>query len=67
MSFVNPATDRTLMFIDDLQEEARRRFVKRRSKLELEEIVVAAWRERDEVIRRLTRKRKSFTSWRRHK
>jgi hypothetical protein len=35
--------------LDRLHEEGRRRFVKRCSREELEDIVVAAWRMRDEA------------------
>jgi hypothetical protein len=49
MSTTDPAKDGTLDVLDDLQEEGRRRFIKHRSKEELEAIVIAAWRERDEL------------------
>jgi hypothetical protein len=42
-------SDGTFEVLDDLREDGRRRYVKRRAKEELEEISIAAWRERDEV------------------
>jgi hypothetical protein len=49
MSTADPVKDGTFELLDDLQEEGRLRFIKRRSKAELEAIVAAAWRERDEL------------------
>jgi hypothetical protein len=53
MSAPDPSKDGTFEDLDDLREDGRRRFVKRLSKEELEEIIVAAWRERDEARARV--------------
>ena len=47
MGATGPTTDGTLEDLDDLREDGRRRYIKRLSKEELEEIIVAAWRRRD--------------------
>jgi hypothetical protein len=49
MSAFNPVSNGTFEVLDDLQDDGRRRYLKRRSKEELEEILVAAWRERDKT------------------
>jgi hypothetical protein len=48
MSAPDPSKDGTFEDLDDLREDGRRRFLKRQSKEELVEIIIAAWRERDE-------------------
>lgn len=44
----DPTTDGTLEVLDDLHEDGRRRYIKRRSKEELDDIIIAAWRNQDE-------------------
>jgi hypothetical protein len=48
MSAPDPSTDGTFEDLDDLREDGRRRFLKHHSKEELVEIIITAWRERDE-------------------
>jgi hypothetical protein len=49
MSTFDPVSEGILEVLDDLKEDGRRRYIKRRSKDELEEILVVAWRGRDEA------------------
>lgn len=50
MSDINPTEAGMLELLDDLREDGRRRFIHRRTREELEEIIVAAWRERDDAV-----------------
>jgi hypothetical protein len=49
MTILDPDRLGTLETLDDLREDGRRRFMKRRTRDELEDILVAAWQERDEA------------------
>jgi hypothetical protein len=47
MSAPDPVNDGTFELLNDLPREGRRRYVKRMSKEDLEEVILAVWRKRD--------------------
>ncbi|KAH7400824.1 hypothetical protein DE146DRAFT_781622 [Phaeosphaeria sp. MPI-PUGE-AT-0046c] len=49
MSALDPLETGMLELLDDLPEHGRRRFLRRRTREELEEIIVAAWRGQDDA------------------
>lgn len=50
MSVLDPFESGMLEVLDDLPDHGRRRYLRRRTKEELEEIIMAAWRERDDAV-----------------